>query len=85
MPDYDCDSLADTRPDRELVRRFLETRGESEFRTLYRRHTPSLYRMAYRLAPAPLTTCCRKHGAARRKVCPASNGARPFSPGLPPS
>lgn len=52
MPDYDCDSLADTRPDRELVRRFLETRGESEFRTLYRRHTPSLYRMAYRLAGA---------------------------------
>jgi RNA polymerase sigma-70 factor, ECF subfamily len=50
MPDFDRDSMADPRSDRELVRLFLETRGENEFRALYRRHTPPLYRMAYRLA-----------------------------------
>ncbi|HEX2140085.1 MAG TPA: RNA polymerase sigma factor [Woeseiaceae bacterium] len=49
MPDH-SDSTADPRTDRELVRLFLETRGEIEFRALYRRHTPPLYRMAYRLA-----------------------------------
>jgi RNA polymerase sigma-70 factor (ECF subfamily) len=49
MADPDSDPKLDPRTDRELVRVFLRTRGESEFRTLYRRHTPSLYRMAYRL------------------------------------
>lgn len=38
--------------DRELVQGFLRTRGESEFRILYRRHTPALYRMAWRLVGA---------------------------------
>lgn len=38
--------------DRELVQSFLRTRGESEFRVLYRRHTPALYRMAWRLVGA---------------------------------
>lgn len=50
MPDTHSDSTADPRSDHELVRLFLETRGETEFRALYRRHTPPLYRMAYRLA-----------------------------------
>lgn len=50
MPDPDSDSTGDPRSDHELVRLFLETRGETEFRALYRRHTPPLYRMAYRLA-----------------------------------
>lgn len=50
MPDPDSDSTADPRSDRELVRLFLATRGEIEFRALYRRHMPPLYRMAYRLA-----------------------------------
>lgn len=40
--------------DRELVRAFLRTRGEIEFLALYRRHTPSLYGVAYRLVGAGL-------------------------------
>lgn len=36
-------------PDRELVRAVVEERDELAFRTLYRRHTPRLYRFALRL------------------------------------
>jgi RNA polymerase sigma-70 factor (ECF subfamily) len=35
--------------DRELVNRYLRTRDETTFRTLYRRHTPRLFAMALRL------------------------------------
>ncbi len=35
--------------DRDLVNHFLETRDESSFRTLYRRHTPKIYLLALRL------------------------------------
>jgi RNA polymerase sigma-70 factor (ECF subfamily) len=35
--------------DRALVRTFLDTRGEDVFRALYRRHTPVVYGLAYRL------------------------------------
>ncbi len=35
--------------DRELVRAFLEWRGEDDFRALYRRHTSRLYATALRL------------------------------------
>ena len=35
--------------DRPLVEEFLRTRGEGEFRLLYRRHTPRMYAMAMRL------------------------------------
>lgn len=41
---------ADETSDRDLVRAYLRARGEPEFRALYRRHTPALYRMALRLA-----------------------------------
>jgi RNA polymerase sigma-70 factor (ECF subfamily) len=50
MSEFDADSQDAGRSDRELVRNFLRDRGEDEFRVLYRRHTPALYRMAYRLA-----------------------------------
>lgn len=36
-------------PDRELVRAVVDGRNELAFRTLYRRHTPRLYRFALRL------------------------------------
>ena len=36
--------------DRDLVTQFLQTRDESSFRILYRRHTPKLYLLALRLA-----------------------------------
>lgn len=49
MADPPDNPTQDERPDRELVRRFLRTRGEAEFRALYRRHTPALYRIACRL------------------------------------
>lgn len=45
-------SELDQSSDRELVRTFLRTRGEGEFRALYHRHTPALYRMACRLGTA---------------------------------
>jgi RNA polymerase sigma-70 factor (ECF subfamily) len=35
--------------DLALVERFLRARGEDEFRTLYRAHTPALYALALRL------------------------------------
>ena len=35
--------------DREVVEAFLKTRSEEEFRELYRRHTPKLYRFVLRL------------------------------------
>lgn len=35
--------------DRELVRAFLRRREETPFRVLYRRHTPALFRVAWRL------------------------------------
>ena len=38
--------------DRALVAQFERTRSESAFRELYRRHTPYLYGLAYRLAAA---------------------------------
>lgn len=44
-PDHDEPS------DRQLVLGYLRARGESEFRALYKRHTPALYRMASRLVP----------------------------------
>ena len=36
--------------DRDLVARFLRTRDDSAFRAIYRRHTPMLYRVAWRMA-----------------------------------
>ncbi len=36
--------------ERRLVRKFIRSRNERSFRSLYRRHTPSLYRLALRLA-----------------------------------
>lgn len=39
-----------TRDDRELARAYLAARDESAFRALYHRHSPSLWRMALRLA-----------------------------------
>ncbi|HWP54038.1 MAG TPA: RNA polymerase sigma factor [Pyrinomonadaceae bacterium] len=36
--------------DRRLVRKFIRNRDERSFRSLYRRHTPTLYRLALRLA-----------------------------------
>lgn len=41
---------AGTRSDEALVHATLAHRDERAFRELYRRHTPLLYRMAYRLA-----------------------------------
>lgn len=38
------------RADRRLVRHFLARRDEQAFRALYRRHTPTLYQLALRLA-----------------------------------
>lgn len=38
--------------DRELVRAYLRTRAEHDFRLLYRRHTPALYGTAHRLVGA---------------------------------
>lgn len=35
--------------DRELVARFLRTRGDGPFRAIYRRHTPALYALSLRL------------------------------------
>jgi RNA polymerase sigma-70 factor, ECF subfamily len=49
MADVPGSATLDQLPDRELVRAFLRARGEHEFRALYRRHTPALYRMACRL------------------------------------
>jgi RNA polymerase sigma-70 factor (ECF subfamily) len=39
-----------TREDRELADAYLTARDETAFRDLYRRHTPSLWRMALRMA-----------------------------------
>lgn len=36
--------------DRRLVNKFIRNRNERSFRSLYRRHTPTLYRLALRLA-----------------------------------
>jgi len=36
--------------DRRLVNKFIRDRDERSFRSLYRRHTPTLYRLALRLA-----------------------------------
>lgn len=36
--------------DRRLVNKFIRNRDERSFRSLYRRHTPTLYRLALRLA-----------------------------------
>lgn len=36
--------------DTELVERYLESRGEDEFRALYKEHSPYLYRLALRFA-----------------------------------
>ena len=36
--------------DRRLVSKFIRSRDERSFRSLYRRHTPTLYRLALRLA-----------------------------------
>jgi len=49
MADTPGNPTHDQRPDRELVRTFLRARGENEFRALYGRHTPALYRVACRL------------------------------------
>jgi RNA polymerase sigma-70 factor (ECF subfamily) len=38
------------RADQDLVERFMRTKDETTFRELYRRHTPSLYLLALRLA-----------------------------------
>ena len=40
-----------TAEERALVQRFLSHRDEYAFRALYRRHTPMLYRIAYRMVP----------------------------------
>jgi RNA polymerase sigma-70 factor (ECF subfamily) len=50
MADTPGNPTLDQPADRDLVHAFLRGRGESEFRALYRRHTPTLYRMACRLA-----------------------------------
>lgn len=50
MADPPANPTPELRTDRELVRAYLRSRGEAEFRALYRRHTPALYRMACRLA-----------------------------------
>lgn len=42
-------SQAEVAQDRELVSAFLRARDEEAFRSLYRSHTPRLYRIAYRL------------------------------------
>ena len=52
MSNIEGDRSRDDDSDRELVQAYVRGRGEAEFRTLYRRHTPALYRMAYRLAGA---------------------------------
>lgn len=49
MSDTGAESRGHELTDRDLVQAYLHDRGEAEFRTLYRRHTPALYRMAYRL------------------------------------
>lgn len=49
MADTPGNATLDQLTDRELVRAFLRACGENEFRALYRRHTPALYRMACRL------------------------------------
>jgi RNA polymerase sigma-70 factor (ECF subfamily) len=52
MSNFEGDTSHDASSDRELVQAYMRLRGEQEFRVLYRRHTPALYRMAYRLAGA---------------------------------
>lgn len=42
-------SREETTPDRELVRRFLEDRTQASFESLYDRHAPYLFRVAFRM------------------------------------
>lgn len=42
-------SLDETTPDPELVRRFLEDRSQASFESLYDRHSPYLFRVAFRM------------------------------------
>lgn len=49
MSNRDADPPDHDPADRALVQAYLRDRGEAEFRTLYRRHGPALYRMAWRL------------------------------------
>lgn len=42
-------SRDETAPDPELVRRFLEDRAQESFETLYDRHSPYLFRVAFRM------------------------------------
>ncbi|MGH8496556.1 MAG: RNA polymerase sigma factor [Gammaproteobacteria bacterium] len=46
MNDSNVDTDSGGEADRQLVQAYLRARGDSEFRALYRRHTPALYRMA---------------------------------------
>lgn len=46
--------MSDSREDdRQLVQQFLARRDEASFLQLYRRHTPALYRMAWRMSDLP--------------------------------
>lgn len=42
-------SRDETTPDRELVRRFLEDRAQALFESIYDRHSPYLFRVAFRM------------------------------------
>ena len=42
-------SLYEATPDLELVRRFLQDRSQASFESLYDRHSPYLYRVAFRM------------------------------------